>query len=54
VKKVVKSKSMTTEEIELNDRLADKGITVIESDLGELIVQLPEKKTLSYCHPGHA
>lgn len=39
-KTVVKSKSMVTEEIELNDALADVGIEVIETDLGEYIQQL--------------
>jgi len=37
---VVKSKSMTTEEIHLNDALAQAGYEVVESDLGEYIVQL--------------
>ena len=37
-KKVVKSKSMITEEIELNEFLEHAGIEVLESDLGELIV----------------
>ena len=37
---VVKGKSMTTEEIELNSALADAGIEAIETDLGEYIVQL--------------
>ena len=40
VKAVVKSKSMTTEEIELNPGLAAAGIRVSETDLGEFIVQL--------------
>ena len=39
-KKVVKSKSMTTEEIEINDALESKNINSIETDLGEYIVQL--------------
>ncbi len=39
VKKVVKSKSMTTEEIELNTALEKKGIESLETDLGEFIVQ---------------
>ncbi|MCS7062985.1 MAG: LutB/LldF family L-lactate oxidation iron-sulfur protein [Methylacidiphilales bacterium] len=39
-KTVVKSKSMTTEEISLNSALKKKNYTVIETDLGELIVQL--------------
>ncbi len=37
---VVKSKSMTTEEIELNPALAAAGLEVLETDLGEFIVQL--------------
>ena len=40
VKQMVKSKSMLTEECHLNDYLAEKGIEVIDSDLGEFIVQL--------------
>lgn len=40
VKKVVKSKSMLTEECHLNDSLEEKGIEVIETDLGERILQL--------------
>ncbi len=40
VEKVVKSKSMTTEEIHLNQALEDAGIAAIESDLGEYIIQL--------------
>jgi L-lactate dehydrogenase complex protein LldF len=42
--KVVKSKSMTTEEIEFNELCEDNEIEVIESDLGELIVQLAGEK----------
>lgn len=37
---VVKSKTMTSEEIHLNDALARAGVEVVESDLGEFIVQL--------------
>jgi L-lactate dehydrogenase complex protein LldF len=37
---VVKVKSMATQEIELNEALAHAGITAIETDLAELIVQL--------------
>ncbi len=40
VKKVVKAKSMTTVEIELNPLLEKAGMKVIEGDLGEYIVQL--------------
>jgi len=43
-KKVVKSKSMTTEEIDLNPALESEGVEVWESDLGELIVQLGGEK----------
>jgi len=38
--KVVKSKSMATEEIHLNHALEDKGIYPVETDLGEWIIQL--------------
>ncbi|MDQ3541576.1 MAG: LUD domain-containing protein, partial [Chloroflexota bacterium] len=37
---VAKSKSMVSEEIELNHHFADAGIEVVETDLGEWIVQL--------------
>src|SRR4030095_4620651 len=37
---VVKSKSMTTEETHLNDALEGAGLQVIETDLGEYIIQL--------------
>src|SRR6266851_6923750 len=37
---VVKGKSMTTEEIELNKALQKAGFEVVETDLGEYIVQL--------------
>lgn len=37
---VVKSKSMATEEIHLNDFLTEKGIESVETDLGEYIQQL--------------
>lgn len=39
-KQVVKSKSMVTEEIHLNDFLQDHGIESVETDLGEYIQQL--------------
>ncbi len=44
VKNVVKSKSMTTEEIEINEALEKKGIESLETDLGEYIVQLAGEK----------
>ena len=37
---VIKSKSMVTEEIELNDALEDDGLRIVETDLGEYIIQL--------------
>ena len=39
VKQMVKSKSMLTEECHLNEYLTKKGIEVIDTDLGERIVQ---------------
>jgi L-lactate dehydrogenase complex protein LldF len=41
---IVKSKSMTTEEIGLNEMLEDLGLVPIETDLGEWIVQLAGEK----------
>src|ERR1051325_2343958 len=40
---VVKSKSMTTEETHLNDALEAAGMQVVETDLGEYIIQLAEE-----------
>ena len=40
LKLAVKSKSMTTEEIHLNNALAAVGVRVVETDLGEFIVQI--------------
>jgi L-lactate dehydrogenase complex protein LldF len=37
---IIKSKAMTAEEIHLNDALEKAGFSVVESDLGEYIVQL--------------
>ncbi len=44
VKSVVKGKSMVTEEIHLNDALIAEGIEVLETDLGEYIVQLAQDR----------
>ncbi len=41
---VVKSKSMTSEEIHLNDALESAGIETVETDLGEYIIQLAHEK----------
>lgn len=38
--KLVKSKSMLTEECDMNDYLIERGIDVVETDLGERILQL--------------
>jgi L-lactate dehydrogenase complex protein LldF len=44
VRMVVKSKSMATEEIELNEALERAGVTPVETDLGEYIIQLAHEK----------
>lgn len=44
VKKLVKSKSMLTEECEMNPFLEKNGIEVVETDLGERIIQLKGQK----------
>jgi L-lactate dehydrogenase complex protein LldF len=44
VRLAVKSKSMATEEIELNEALARAGVTAVETDLGEYIIQLAHEK----------
>jgi iron-sulfur cluster protein len=41
--RVVKSKSMTSEELEVNDHLQRGGIDVVETDLGEWVLQLAEE-----------
>ncbi|MFA6924215.1 MAG: LutB/LldF family L-lactate oxidation iron-sulfur protein [Bacteroidales bacterium] len=43
-KKIVKSKSMVTEEIDFNEHFEKKGFEVLETDLGEFIVQLCGEK----------
>ncbi|ODS52862.1 MAG: iron-sulfur cluster-binding protein [Acidobacteria bacterium SCN 69-37] len=45
--KAVKSKSMISEEIHLNDHLERAGLQVVETDLGEWVVQLAQD------HPSH-
>lgn len=40
ISRVVKSKSMVSEEIHLNDYLERQGVTVVETDLGEYIIQI--------------
>ena len=41
---IVKSKSMTTEEIDLNERLEHHGLDAVETDLGEYILQLAHER----------
>ena len=43
-KNVVKVKSMTTEEIELNHYLEKNGVEAVETDLGELIIQIDNER----------
>lgn len=47
VKLIAKSKSMVSEEIHLNDALEAAGMRVVETDLGEFVVQLDKD------HPSH-
>src|SRR5579872_198309 len=41
---IVKSKSMTTEEVDLNERLAHHDLESVETDLGEYIIQLAHER----------
>jgi len=41
--RLVKSKSMTSEEIEVNEALEAAGVDVVETDLGEWVLQLAEE-----------
>lgn len=43
-RKVIKGKSMASEEIELNHHLGERGVECIESDMGEYIVQMAGEK----------
>lgn len=47
-KKIVKSKSMVTEEIEMNQALEEIGCEVVESDLGEYILQVDDQEPPSH------
>ncbi|MFT5467294.1 MAG: L-lactate dehydrogenase complex protein LldF [Verrucomicrobiales bacterium] len=46
-KRMVKSKTMVSEELELNPFLEENGIDVVETDLGEFIIQIDND------HPSH-
>ena len=48
VKKVIKSKSMVSEEMALNSALEAAGITPIETDLGEYILQINDNEPPSH------
>jgi L-lactate dehydrogenase complex protein LldF len=48
---IAKSKSLTTEEIEINHPLENAGIRVVETDLGELIIQLVHEKPYHLVFP---
>ena len=43
VETLVKSKSMTTEELDINDHLEAEGFGVVETDLGEYVIQLADE-----------
>ncbi|NVD97815.1 LutB/LldF family L-lactate oxidation iron-sulfur protein [Massilia sp. BJB1822] len=43
-RRIIKGKSMASEEIELNHYLAERGVACMESDMGEYIVQMAGEK----------
>ncbi|HEV8061322.1 MAG TPA: LutB/LldF family L-lactate oxidation iron-sulfur protein, partial [Gemmataceae bacterium] len=43
-RRIVKSKSMTTEEVHLNPALEQAGLEVVETDFGEFIIQLAQER----------
>lgn len=51
VRSIIKSKTMTSEEIHLNDELGKEGFTVTESDLGEFIQQLRHEMPYHFVFP---
>jgi iron-sulfur cluster protein len=48
---IAKSKSLTSEEIEFNEPLEAAGMQVVETDLGELIIQLAHEKPFHLVFP---
>ena len=48
---IVKSKSMTTEEIDLTERLEEHQLEAVETDLGEYIIQLRHEKPFHIVAP---
>ena len=51
VKRIVKSKAMTSEEVHLNKALREGGYEVVESDLGEYIVELTGQGPYHFVFP---
>lgn len=51
VRKIVKSKSMMTEEIGFNEYMQKRGYEVLETDLGEFIVQLADEPPSNLISP---
>ncbi len=51
VRRVIKSKCMTSEEIHLNEAMIEAGLEVVESDLGEFIVQLRKEPPYHFVFP---
>lgn len=49
---LVKSKSMTSDEIEVNDALEEVGIDAVETDLGELVIQIADESPSHIVGPG--
>jgi len=48
---IVKSKSMTSEEVDLNERLEHDGLEAVETDLGEYIMQLAGERPFHIVGP---
>jgi L-lactate dehydrogenase complex protein LldF len=48
---IVKSKSMTSEEVDLNERLEHHGLEAVETDLGEYIMQLAGERPFHIVGP---
>ncbi|HTV39161.1 MAG TPA: LutB/LldF family L-lactate oxidation iron-sulfur protein [Candidatus Sulfotelmatobacter sp.] len=51
VRSIIKSKTMTGEEIHLNEKLEEEGFEIVESDLGEYIVQLRQEPPYHFVFP---
>ena len=54
IQRVVKSKSMLTEECHLNPFLIKHGVEVVDTDLGERIVQFRDEPPSHIVLPGHS